>query len=54
MKLDIMLICDKCGREQEASPEESTESADVYPCVPCACGGKYKPVPVETIDARYN
>lgn len=39
----VKIICDKCGKRQKRDKKESNENWDVYPNVPCECGGKFKP-----------
>jgi hypothetical protein len=42
-KIEVKMICDKCGKEQKPDDKGSNENWLVYPNVPCKCGGNYKP-----------
>lgn len=41
--LDTTPVCEKCGAEQELNKKLSSPNFNVYECVPCKCGGNFKP-----------
>ena len=42
-KMKIRMICERCGNMQESDKKQQSKNWEVYPNVPCWCGGKYKP-----------
>ena len=41
MKIDIKMICDKCGKEAVKDKKDSNKNWEVFK-IDCACGGKFK------------
>ena len=39
----LRFICDKCGKEQKHDEAQSNKNWEVFPNVPCECGGKFIP-----------
>jgi hypothetical protein len=40
---EIVMICNRCGKQQEPDKKQSNENWNVFPNVPCGCGGKFIP-----------
>jgi len=41
MKIDIKMICDKCGKEAVKDKKDSNKNWEVFK-IDCACGGRFK------------
>lgn len=37
----MIRYCEKCGALQKPDEKESNENWNVYPNIPCECGGKF-------------
>lgn len=42
-KIEIKFKCDKCGKEQKPDKKQSNANWEVYPNIPCECGGNFIP-----------
>ena len=42
-KIDVKMLCDYCGKEQDYDKKQSNENWKIYPAnEKCKCGGTFK------------